>query len=137
MTLSNLLEFATLKFIIMITLFNWSLIFAGDSDVRQYAWSDRFIIRIQLINLSFVFCQLNFQVAAIMSCPLPLPLPLLPPALHADYPPIHIGVKVSLFICCTIFKLFFFYLYQFSRARRLYSRLHPTCQICSTQHWIF
>ncbi|XP_055325303.1 polypyrimidine tract-binding protein 1 isoform X7 [Sitodiplosis mosellana] len=36
----------------------------------------------------------NFKkVAAIMSCPLPLPLPLLPPALHADYPPIHIGVK--------------------------------------------
>ncbi|XP_055678812.1 polypyrimidine tract-binding protein 2 isoform X14 [Lutzomyia longipalpis] len=28
-----------------------------------------------------------------MSCPLPLPLPLLPPALHADFPPVHIGVK--------------------------------------------
>uniref|UniRef100_U5EZR3 Putative polypyrimidine tract-binding protein n=1 Tax=Corethrella appendiculata TaxID=1370023 RepID=U5EZR3_9DIPT len=28
-----------------------------------------------------------------MSCPLALPLPILPPALHADYPPIHIGVK--------------------------------------------
>jgi hypothetical protein len=29
-----------------------------------------------------------------MSCPLPL-LPLLPPALHADFPPVHIGIKVS------------------------------------------
>lgn len=33
------------------------------------------------------------DVAAMMSCPLPLPLPLLPPALHADFPPVHIGVK--------------------------------------------
>ncbi|XP_050069140.1 polypyrimidine tract-binding protein 1 isoform X1 [Anopheles maculipalpis] len=31
-----------------------------------------------------------------MSCPLPLPLPLLPPALHADFPPVHIGVKRGL-----------------------------------------
>lgn len=38
------------------------------------------------------------QVATIMSCPLPLPLPLLPPALHADYPPVHIGVKVCVHI---------------------------------------
>lgn len=30
-----------------------------------------------------------------MSCPLSLPLPLLPPDLHADYPPVHIGHKVS------------------------------------------
>lgn len=29
-----------------------------------------------------------------MSCPLSLPLPLLPPDLHADYPPVHIGIKV-------------------------------------------
>lgn len=30
-----------------------------------------------------------------MSCPVPLPLPLhAPAALHADYPPVHIGVKV-------------------------------------------
>ncbi|XP_058118422.1 polypyrimidine tract-binding protein 3 isoform X6 [Anopheles ziemanni] len=31
-----------------------------------------------------------------MSCPLPLPLPLLPPALHVDFPPVHIGVKRGL-----------------------------------------
>ncbi|XP_055586157.1 polypyrimidine tract-binding protein 2 isoform X5 [Uranotaenia lowii] len=36
------------------------------------------------------------DVAAMMSCPLPLPLPILPPALHADYPPVHIGVKRGL-----------------------------------------
>ncbi|KAJ6638547.1 hypothetical protein Bhyg_11284 [Pseudolycoriella hygida] len=30
-----------------------------------------------------------------MSCPLSLPLPLLPPDLHADYPPVHIGIKES------------------------------------------
>ncbi|XP_052562168.1 uncharacterized protein LOC128092307 [Culex pipiens pallens] len=36
------------------------------------------------------------DVAAMMSCPLPLPLPLLPPALHADFPPVHIGVKRGL-----------------------------------------
>lgn len=29
-----------------------------------------------------------------MSCPLPLPLPILPSALHADFPPVHIGIKV-------------------------------------------
>lgn len=28
-----------------------------------------------------------------MSCPLPLPLPLLPSTLHGDFPPVHIGVK--------------------------------------------
>lgn len=30
-----------------------------------------------------------------MSCTLPLPLPLPLTALHADYPPVHIGIKVS------------------------------------------
>lgn len=33
------------------------------------------------------------NVAAMMSCPLPLPLPLLPSTLHADFAPVHIGVK--------------------------------------------
>lgn len=28
-----------------------------------------------------------------MTCPLPLPLPLLPSTLHGDFPPVHIGVK--------------------------------------------
>lgn len=46
----------------------------------------------------FLFYFSSLQVAAMMSCPLPLPLTTLhaPAALHADYPPIHIGVKVSL-----------------------------------------
>lgn len=30
-----------------------------------------------------------------MSCTLPLPIPVPLTALHADYPPIHLGVKVS------------------------------------------
>lgn len=30
-----------------------------------------------------------------MSCTLPLPLPLPLTALHADYPPVHIGIKVQ------------------------------------------
>ncbi|XP_037910608.1 polypyrimidine tract-binding protein 1 isoform X3 [Hermetia illucens] len=33
------------------------------------------------------------EVAAMMTCPLPLPLPLLPSTLHGDFPPVHIGVK--------------------------------------------
>lgn len=36
-----------------------------------------------------------YQVEAMMSCTLPLPIPLPLQALHADYPPVHIGVKVS------------------------------------------
>ncbi|XP_026472617.1 polypyrimidine tract-binding protein 1 [Ctenocephalides felis] len=35
----------------------------------------------------------TIRVATMMSCPLPMPLPLLPPALHGDFPPVHIGVK--------------------------------------------
>lgn len=50
-----------------------------------------------------IFNQIKFaifrfsllQVSVMMSCPVPLPLPLhAPAALHADYPPVHIGVKV-------------------------------------------
>ncbi|XP_037910606.1 polypyrimidine tract-binding protein 1 isoform X1 [Hermetia illucens] len=36
---------------------------------------------------------LRHKVAAMMTCPLPLPLPLLPSTLHGDFPPVHIGVK--------------------------------------------
>ncbi|XP_055848776.1 polypyrimidine tract-binding protein 1 isoform X5 [Episyrphus balteatus] len=35
----------------------------------------------------------NPKVATMMSCPIPLPLPILPSTLHGDFPPVHIGVK--------------------------------------------
>lgn len=40
-----------------------------------------------------------------MSCPLSLPLPLLPPDLHADYPPVHIGIKVGHMLYIYIYVL--------------------------------
>lgn len=53
----------------------------------------------EIFNLSFPKVQggnlfFFLQVAAMMSCPLSMPLTLLPPDLHADYPPVHIGIKV-------------------------------------------
>lgn len=43
------------------------------------------------------------QVVAMMQVGnLPLPLPILTPALHADFPPVHIGIKVSLMELSTL-----------------------------------
>lgn len=44
-----------------------------------------------------------------MSCPLSLPLPLLPPDLHADYPPVHIGIKVGHMLYFTVYKYIQFF----------------------------
>ena len=61
----------------------------------------------------FVFFFFCFQVATMMSCPLPMPLPIIP-TIHSDFSPIHIGVKVSSAISHFIFilvkYLFFNYL---------------------------
>jgi hypothetical protein len=50
-----------------------------------------------LLNINgdtYLFVYL--QVVAMMQVGnLPLPLPILTPALHADFPPVHIGIKVS------------------------------------------
>lgn len=41
-------------------------------------------------------CFVYLQVVAMMQVGnLPLPLPILTPALHADFPSVHIGIKVS------------------------------------------
>lgn len=41
-------------------------------------------------------CSVHLQVVAMMHVGnLPLPLPILTPALHADFPSVHIGIKVS------------------------------------------
>lgn len=46
------------------------------------------------INEDIYFVYL--QVVAMMQVGnLPLPLPILTPALHADFPSVHIGIKVS------------------------------------------
>uniref|UniRef100_A0A336KTE6 CSON014119 protein n=1 Tax=Culicoides sonorensis TaxID=179676 RepID=A0A336KTE6_CULSO len=52
----------------------------------------------ELISLmdGFTFTSVIDIVEAMMSCTLPLPIPVPLTALHADYPPtIHLGVKVS------------------------------------------
>uniref|UniRef100_A0A034VSA2 Polypyrimidine tract-binding protein 1 n=2 Tax=Bactrocera dorsalis TaxID=27457 RepID=A0A034VSA2_BACDO len=40
-----------------------------------------------------VFIEEKENVATMMSCPLPMPLPILTSALHSDFSPVHIGVK--------------------------------------------
>ncbi|CRK94850.1 CLUMA_CG008342, isoform A [Clunio marinus] len=46
--------------------------------------------------LSHVLMIIKLVVAMMQVGNLPLPLPILAPALHADFPPVHIGIKVSL-----------------------------------------
>ncbi|XP_036324880.1 uncharacterized protein LOC118738074 isoform X2 [Rhagoletis pomonella] len=41
------------------------------------------------------FVEEKENVANMMSCPLPMTLPILSSALHSDFSPVHIGVKVS------------------------------------------
>lgn len=57
-----------------------------------------FILLLILNQTTYSCCiyllTIIFQVVTMMSCPLPLPLPLLPSALHADFAPVHIGIKV-------------------------------------------
>lgn len=43
-----------------------------------------------------IYLFVYLQVVAMMQVGnLPLPLPILTPALHADFPSVHIGIKVS------------------------------------------
>ncbi|XP_036324879.1 uncharacterized protein LOC118738074 isoform X1 [Rhagoletis pomonella] len=44
------------------------------------------------------FVEEKENVANMMSCPLPMTLPILSSALHSDFSPVHIGVKPSSFM---------------------------------------
>lgn len=49
-----------------------------------------------LMKILQLFFSVHLQVVAMMQVGnLPLPLPILTPALHADFPSVHIGIKVS------------------------------------------
>lgn len=53
-------------------------------------------LALTLIILNNEFFFIYLQVVAMMQVGnLPLPLPILTPALHADFPSVHIGIKVS------------------------------------------
>lgn len=56
-----------------------------------------------------------FQVFAMMqvgNLPLPLPLPILTTTLHADFPPLHIGIKVITLTLMLLFTILTFIIFR-------------------------